>query len=338
MTSILDTFLAEPVVSTATKVLKDSYSKLVAHGNLTSYSMQGTFHACPRKFQFAKLQAAAGLSERQTNVTFAFGHSVGAGVAEFDSTCSIDQAIWAAFLAWDMDLLEIETKGTYADGTGKPTGKSFAMAVWALEKYESFLQETNLLDDYIVDKIEATVAIDFEDGHFYTGHIDELLVNQHTNQLLVKENKTTGLTTVDPVLYANSDQALSYAVVVDMCGGTDYSVLYTVYSSKTQEWQYFLFPKSGLKKAEWLQDQLLIHQTIDSYAELDFFPKRGASCFEFMRRCALYERCDLNPSTAYGQKFSDLPKITGKADLDAIEPIDFYTTLTEITNRQKERL
>lgn len=338
-TDILDNlFSGAPAVNTATKVLKDNYSQLVAHGNLSSYSMQGVLHACPRKYQIKKLQAATGTSERIQSVTFSFGHSVGAGVAEYDATLDLDAAIWAAFLAWDIDLLEIETKGTYADGTGKPTGKSFAMAIWALQKYQVFVDEETNLRDYETVKIEANIAIDFEDGHWYSGHIDELLQHRETGSFLVKENKTTGLRTVDPSLYANSDQALSYAVVIDMLGGNEFEVLYTIYSSAAQEWIQHRFVKSSVKKASWLQDQLLMHQQLDSYIELDFFPMRGASCFDYMRKCEYFGRCDMDQSGVFGVKFADLAKVTSVDQLSTIEQVDYFTTLSAIVARQQAKL
>ena len=249
--SVLDAFLGETnSVSTATKVLKDNYSKLVAHRNLSSYSMQQVLHSCPR------------------NVTFAFGHAVGAGVATYDKTLDLRAAIWDAFLAWDIDLLEIETKETYADGSGKPTGKSFAHAIYALEKYEVFAAEETNLMDYETVKIEASIAVDFEDGYFYVGHLDELLIHKTTGRFLVKENKTTGMRSVDAAMYSNSDQALSYAVVVDMLGGADFEVLYTIYSSTAQEWIQHSFVKDTLRKASWIQDQFMDMATINSVSDI----------------------------------------------------------------------
>jgi len=331
--TLLDEFLATPVANnTATKVLKDNYSQLVAHGNLSSYSIQGVLHACPRKYQIKKLQAATGTSERIQNVTFAFGHAVGAGVAVYDETFDLNQAIWAAFLAWDIDLLAIETK------RDKPTGKDFANVVLALELYEQFVQNETNLADYEMVKIEGCIAIDFEDGHYYVGHIDELLQHRETGQFLVKENKTTGLRTVHAALYSNSDQALSYAIVVDMLGGASYEVLYTIYSSSAQAWIQHSFVKSTLRKASWIQDQLLQHQQLDSYKELNFFPMRGSSCYDFMKPCEYYGTCELDPSTVFGAKFSELPAITSLADIEAIEAVDYKTTLSAIVARQKEKL
>jgi len=333
MDSLMAASLHEPTPKwgAATKVLKDGYSRLVSHGNLTTYSTQELFHACPRKFAIKKLQAYAGAEERANSPTFAFGHAVGAGVATYDATQDLRASIWEAFRAWDLDLLETERK------PGKRLGKSFWEAVWALYVYEQFYKEIGL-DQYESIKIEATVAIDFEDGHFYSGHIDEILQHRQTGQYLVKENKTTGFTNIDPALYANSDQALSYAVVVDMLGGNRYDVLYTVYSPTAQEWTQFNFVKQGHKKAEWIQDQLLLHQQIESYQEIKFFPKRGRSCFNFMRRCEYFEDCDIAFKHKFDAEYADLPKIASLSDINAIEQIDFATTLTEIVNKQKEKL
>jgi hypothetical protein len=321
----------QPGFGAATKVLKTGYSKLVSHKNLTTYSTQELFHTCPRKFAIKKLQAATNTEERINSPTFAFGHAVGAGVAVYDATQNLRSAIWEAFIAWDLDLLEAERK------PGKRAGKSFWEAVWALYAYEQFYNESGL-DDYESVKIEGTIAIDFEDGHFYSGHIDEVLRHRSTGRYLVKENKTSGFNNIDPALYSNSDQALSYAVVIDMLGGNEYDVLYTIYSVPEQRWISFNFVKQGFKKAEWLQDQLFLHQQIEGYQEVNFFPKRGRSCMNFMRRCEFYESCDLSHKHTYGMTFDDLPAIESLTDIQAIEHIDFATTMTEIVNRQKEKL
>lgn len=313
---------------------QQQYDALTANKNLRTYSTGNVLHDCPRKYQIKKLQAALGVAERVNSPTFAFGHAVGAGVAIFDAAQDLRAAIFQAFLAWDIDLLEEEV-----NKQGKKTGKSFFEAVWALYAYRTFWEEETPLREYEVIKIEATIAVDFEDGHFYAGHIDELLRHRDTGQYLVKENKTTGMRNIDAAMYSNSDQALSYAIVIDMLGGTEYAVLYTVYSSSEQRWVSFSFVKSSVKKAEWIQDQLLINQQLDSYEALNFFPKRGGSCMNFNRRCELYERCDLvSPAVWDGKTYTDLPRILTLEDLNKIETIDYATTLSQIVQRQKEKL
>lgn len=317
----------------AAGVAKSNYDKLVALRNLSSFSMDSNYHACPRMWAMSKLRAATTHSTRTSTPTFAFGHAVGAGVATYDQTGNIRDAIWAAFLAWDVDLLQ---EGT--SPTGKSKGESFWEAIQAIQQYEIFLQSELDLSAYQVVKLEATLVVDFEDGHFYTGHIDELLQNPNTGDYLVKENKTTGFSVVDPALYSNSEQTLSYSVIVDMLGGQSYTVLYTIYSKPTQRWITFEFVKSAHKKAEWLQDQLLIHQQRDDYIAANFFPKRGASCTRFNRRCEFYETCDTSLARTYGIRFDQLDTLRSKEQLQEIETIDYFTTLTALINRQKDKL
>lgn len=339
--SILDEQLSptsptSSATAAAAGVAKAGYDKLVAFGNLSSYSMDTVFHACPRKFQIKKLESALGQSTRTNSVTFSFGHAVGAGVAVFDQTRDLDQAIWAAFLAWDSDLLEVETKSR-AGSTPKPTGKSFHGAIDALERYAQFFAEETNLGDYDTVHVEATFHVNFENGHHYVGHIDEVLKHRATGQYLVKENKTTGLSIVDPALYGNSDQALSYSTVVDQLGGQEYVVLYTIYSASSKRWIQFEFVKSAEKKAEWLQDKLLQHAQINDYSSLNFFPKRGSRCMDFMRRCEFYERCDM-VNTAFAVKFSELPAMTQASQLQDIETVHYSFTLSQLLTRQKEKL
>lgn len=315
----------------ASAVLKSNYDVLVAHRNLRTYSTAEVLHACPRKYQLKKMQAAHGSSERVNSTTFAFGHAVGAGVATLDATQDIRRAVFDAFIAWDMDLFADERK------QGRKHGKSFHEAIWALYVYQTFCEEETDLADYEVIGIEQTVAVDFEDGHYFSGHIDELLRNKITGSIRVKENKTTGFSNIDPALYSNSDQALGYSVVVENYGVSEYEVMYVVYSSTEQKWTQFNFVKPTYKRAEWIQDQLLINQQIDHYAELNFFPKRGGSCFDFMRRCEYYETCDISTKSAFGAEFADLPSISSIADIAAVEAVNYSVSLSSLVAKQKEK-
>ena len=81
-----------------------------------------------------------------------------------------------------------------------------------------------------------------------------------------------------------------------------------------------------------------MHQQLDSYVELDFFPMRGASCFDFMKPCEYYGKCDLNQSTVFGKKFTELEQVTDKSQLYAIETVDYFTTLSAIVARQQAKV
>jgi hypothetical protein len=331
---LLNSDISAPTKS-ALVVRKDNYRDLVAFGNVTSYSMQQTLKACARKFQLQKLGAdLEGESVREPNCDFAFGHAVGAGVATYDQTGDVRQAIWSAFLAWSIDLLEEAPKKT-----NRPNpNKTFWHAVWAIHVYATFVEEETDLQEYEVDKVEATIAVDFEDGHFYVGHIDELLRHKETGKLKVKENKTTVYGTIDPAQYENSEQALSYALVVDQLGAAEYDVLYTVYSSTEQRWLQFEFTKSALAKAEWLQSQFFIHSDIEMYEDYNFFPKNGGSCLSFGRRCEHYETCGMNADRIFGKKFSELRRLESLGQLEEIEPIDYAFKVSEIKQRMEQGL
>lgn len=316
-------------------VRKDDYSRLVALGNVTSFSMEQVLHACARKFQLLKLGAATNGEEngRESNPTFAFGHAIGAGVACFDQTRNLQQAIFAAFLAWDIDLFdEQERKPNRPDPK-----KSFHHAVWALYLYEQFYENETDLGDYEVVKLEAALAVDFENGYFYVGHVDEQLKNKQTGKYKVKENKTTVYNTIDPALYSNSDQALSYALVMDSVGASEYDVLYTIYSSTDQRWISMEFTKSALQKAEWLQDHTMMQSQIAMYSDANFFPKRGRSCIEFGRRCEHYETCDYNSDRVYGTRYKDLQSVTLE-ELKEVKNFDYIFSWSEIVQTQKEKL
>lgn len=332
LASVLDSEVDSGVgISTAIGVRKNNYRQLVKFANVLSYSMEQHLIACPRKFKLMKLRADSEGDEPETepNADFAFGHAVGAGVAEYDKTGSLNAAIFAAFLAWNIDLLAESPKKDYRDPK-----KSFAHAVWALKLYESFYQEQGL-DEYEVVNVEATIGVDLEDGYFYVGHIDELLKHRETGRFKVKENKTTVFDSVDPALYANSDQALSYAVVVDAYGEAEYDVFYCVYSSTSQRWIDMPFVKSALAKAEWLQTQLLLTSELEEYSRINFFPKRGAACFNFSRRCEYFETCDFNSDRVFGKKYSELEFARNFADIEAIERLDFKVRLSELVAGQE---
>lgn len=319
-----------PGFGAAQKVRKDNYSQIISFQNVRTYSTTDLFHQCPRKYALKKHQANRGTEERLNSPTFAFGHAVGAGVATYDQTKNLEQAIWAAFLAWDLDLLEAERK------VASKGGKSFVEAVWALYAYEAFVNTESIVRDYEVVEIEATLAVDFQDGHYYSGHVDELLRHPESGRLLVKENKTDGGAVIDPAKYSNSDQALSYSIVVDMMGEQSYTVLYCVYSTLDQRWYEYEFVKPVDLKAEWIQDQLLVNQQLDDYAKLEFFPKRGRSCMNFNRRCEYYETCGFSMTKSFG-RYDSLPKLESLDQLAELEDITFRTTLAEIVARQKDK-
>lgn len=297
-----------------------NYQVLQSYRNTTSYSILSELHSCPRKYQLIKARAASG-SSGNNNVDFAYGHAVGAGVQAWLATGDLDKAILNCVLAWNIGFFaEVEKKK-----------KSIWNAIVAVQKYVEFSQAS--MEDWEVwkapngkDAIELSISIDFENGFKHYIHIDVILVNKLTGQLAVQENKTSGFLNIEEAIYANSNQALSYACVVDMLSDdTSFEVFYCVYSSTSREWNLLPFTKRTALKAEWITDVRLDHATIATYNDLNFYPKRGESCFTFMRRCEFFGSCNL---TSNLQVPSVLP-----ADKEA-ERVDYAFKLSDMIARQ----
>lgn len=343
LTQILDSNVVDASTSadnTAVKVLKDDYHKLVAYGNVTSYSIQKEYSRCRRRFEIIKLGAdlrtrnnTAELVAAVENVDFAFGHAVGAGVATYDESHSLTQAIFQAFLAWNIDFSAEKPKPV----RGTDPKKSLAYAIWAVQLYASFYAEETDLSEYQVVKNEARVCIDFENGHYYVGHIDTLLKHRDSGRFRIKENKTTSFGAVHPALYANSEQALSYSVVIDSLGESEYDVLYTVYSTSEQRWMQFPFVKSRTAKAEWIQSQYLLHADIDGSCSVGggFFPKNGDGCLKFNRPCEYYGTCDMSRKTMFGKSYNDLGRIQSLEELTSLMPFDYVYKISDVIKGQQ---
>jgi hypothetical protein len=319
------------------------YRKLVASRNITSYSKTELLHACPRLFELEMWKSNSKIlpSENESaNIDFAFGHAVGAGIQTYGTTRSVQASMFAAFMAWrapwDAEKLDFR---------GNPTGKSLAWACHAVEKF-AFWFENTLAGEWEVlvlpngkPAVELAFGVDAGNGYFHVGHVDTILQHRESKRLAVWEGKTTGRETVDDATYANSYQALGYSVVVDALThqlglpSSDYEVFYITYSSKSREFIFLPFPKSASQRAEWLQDLLLTHATLDKYYELEFFPKRGDNCInKWGRKCTWYGTCHMrNESLFPGTELAVMDS------LDQIESLDFRFTLDQLIAGQRNR-
>lgn len=266
-----------------------AYQKLQQYRNVTSYSTLDLLHQCPRKFQHVKARAAEGRSGAN-NVDFAYGHAVGAGVqAWLASGGDMDAAIFNGMLAWTLPYsASIDNKK-----------KSLPYASLAVMKFAEFHEEC--LSDWGVwilpngkPAIELSISIHFDSGYTHYAHIDVIYQHRVSGQLAVGENKTSGFKSVEEAIYANSDQALGYSVIIDMLSDdTSYEVFYCVYSTVAKEWSLLPFTKHTSLRAEWITDVKLDHATLDTYHSLNYYPKRGSACFDYMRRCEFFGTCNL---------------------------------------------
>lgn len=324
----------------AAKTTDKGYRALVRCINVTTYSIIERLNACPRAFALDKIKAgrelAGGVPEAK-NIDFVYGHAVGAGVQGLLATGnSLTGGLVAAFVGWKAD---------YDFGTSEMLAKkkkNFISAQLAVEKFHYLLQTHEVLSMYEIltvrlrgedmPAVELSFKLDAENGYQHYGHIDAIVRNKLTGKVAVMEFKTSGYTSIDAALFANSNQALGYAVALDTIapGVAEYDVIYCIYSPRSGEWTVMEFHKTLKKKAEWVQDLLLTHQQISVYRQLSHYPKRGSSCMNFNRRCEWFGECDF----VNKQALAAVPE----ASLgESVEHVDFSFSLGDVITQQQSR-
>lgn len=300
------------------------YHRLKRYANVTSYSILQELHACPRRLLIQRYAADSGEQDSPVeNIHFAFGHSVGAGVQSLLQTGNLQTALLNSFLAWRIDFnARLDKKK-----------KSIWEASIAVEKFNLILQESLAEWELVVvngkPAIELAFELDCGNGYYHYGHIDAIIRNKATKEVAVLELKTTGLTSAEEALYGNSSQALGYSVILDTIfpGLTSYEVFHMVYSSTEREWTALPFLKTTGHKAEWIKDLLLDQAVLEKYQELQFYPKRGESCFNYFRRCDYYGICNTLPD-------KELPMLED----GAAEDVDFSLKLEDVIKAQQARV
>lgn len=324
------------------------YRTIVANSNCTSYSKLLELHRCPRAAELEMYQAARGAAmaeleddDRAGNVHFAFGHAVGAGIQSYAVTKDLESSIFAAMVAW-----KIPYDAEHVDKRSKNATKSLPLALWAVEAFVNFYAQ--VLGDWEIlilpngkPAVELAFVVDFENGYYHFGHVDAVLVHRETKRLAVWEGKTLGSDVVDEAQYANSSQALGYSVIVDKLAeligapGSDYEVMYIVYSTISMSYKLLPFSKSRAQRAAWMQDILLDHASLAGYKKLNFYPPRGESCFSgFFKRCKWFGNCTMSNAALFPGV--ELPQLEGVDKIpDAV--VDYRFSLSELVAAQKSK-
>ncbi len=305
----------------------------VVGGKGLSYSRRQTLNSCPRKFQLENIYNL-GLRD-DSNVDFAFGHAVGAGVQHLLwQPHDLHGAVIRCAAAWDIDILIDNIKAN----------KSLAHAVRAVKIFHQMVSSVGgFLRDYEIaifngkPAIELTFCIHLHDGFLYEGHIDVILFNPKTNHYLVVELKTTKFNNIHESMYKNSSQALGYSIVLDSIAAdhgaqNSYYVMYLVYKTGAMLFEQFLFPKSRYQRAKFLNDLLLDCERLDLYALANHYPQQGEACFNFFRPCQFLDTCNLSD-----ESLLNLTKeLAGSDDtpFSKMTSFDFEYTIEDIKQQQ----
>jgi hypothetical protein len=323
------------VASLAGETTDKSYRQLARHRNVLSHSILAGFHSCPRRGLLEKIQAniSAELQvEPAPNLDFVFGHAVGAGAQALFAFDDLPSALYATFLSWHADF-EFGHEDYY-----KRKNKTIERACIAIEKFRYF-RDTELEDWEIFrlpdgrPAVELSFCIDLGKTKYF-GHIDLILKHRRTGRIAIGELKTNGYSNPDEASYRNSGQAIGYSLILDSIVGedADYDVIYMVYGSVGEEWQLLPFAKSIAMKMEWIQDRLIDSGHLQQYFKLEHFPKNGANCLQFNRRCQFYGTCDLVDK----EKMHELPELKTPEEVSDAYPVDYYFHVDTLIARQTD--
>ena len=301
---------------------------------LLSESSQRLLHTCPRRYQLYKLfQGVKQQEEGDEHLNF--GSAVGAGSqALLIDSEDMDAALFAAFLAFDGDI---------DDEYGARSKKTFWHALIGVQKFYEFRHSA--LHDWdiaILDgkpAIELGYVIDCGDGFYHRGFLDALLINRRSQHLMVYEGKTTTYNKIHEAAYINSGQALGYSIIVDAVAKRlgqkldteNYDVFYAVYKSSGQEWQDFKFPKNNTMRAMWIKQLFRDMQHVAEYAQDNYFPRHGESCYSFFRPCPYLDICGMRDENILGP----LHKI--EVQKESEDKYQFKFTLDELITAQLEK-
>lgn len=327
------------------------------NGKGLSYSRLGTLHDCNRKYE---IENEIGYRPHFKNMTFAYGHFVGAAIQEYIAYEDLNRAIWAGIIEFDLNDPFLE--GTMSEQKAK---KNIWHAIDIVEKFakeyktnpdiKKYLQDCEIAKfDYEgkeVPALELTFEIiipdeeDPDNPWVYEGHIDAVLYNPKKNEYIILELKTTGSTRIHRASYENSNQALGYSIVLDSIvkhkgAASSFSVLYLVAKTSKKEFEIFKFPKSVVKRSQWLNSLLIDIQYIEilRHAKEEagmHYPMNGSSCYNFFRPCNYFGTCELS-----NERFEEMLETEeeGTESYSEQDPVMFSYNIEDIIKRQNELL
>lgn len=305
-------------------------------GTVLSFSRLNTLHTCARKFQLAEL---LNLKQFTPSAHTAFGHAFAAGAQEYLAArsrgmCTEDAralAFVCAVAAWDMENLWARDKGG---------SKCIERALLGVDRFIATEAE-QLLEHYEVAQFADRQAVELffflrlPNGYSFQGHIDLVLRNRETGELVVLEIKTEG-GAFNIAKWSNSAQALGYNCILNAHGmitgaQAAYHVLYLHFDTVNLDFTLAPFSKPLSVSSEWLTSLLLEVQMLELYKEYGVYPKDGNACFEWKRNCEFYGTCDLTSMQHMGRGESAYENL----DIDEVDIVCDAETMLQYFTQQE---
>ena len=259
-----------------------------------SFSGQGLFSYCPRKWQLLKLLDTGQPLERERSVHLMYGTAVGAGVAELLlSGGDLDRAVARTFQHWDFGL-ESGVKRL-------ETAVAGLRSLHAQFPYDEF-EPVLLPNGAPAAEVGGRIWLDDEGTQdYYVLFIDVVLRRKATGQLVVIECKTTKRAGDDMApYYVNSPQSVMYSLILPRLlnsdpradWGTVYVVLQatTVWNARAHILE---IEHTYVERANVLLGVLLNYEHVQRMREYRCFPKQHTGeCMSYNRLCEFFGVCD----------------------------------------------
>jgi len=252
-----------------------------------SYSSRGTLHSCERRFELRKLYGHD-RSEREESLPPEVGHALHTGYQTYFATRDRDAAAAAFMLRYPAHLCNnrndqrsIEAAYlTLEEMMAHPIDSRYKIATInhngvmkpAIEvPFRIMIRDVSLLRD-------QQIAI------CYDGFIDLILLDTVTGDYCPLDIKTTRTWRTDySAKYMYDDQCLPYGYILQRVlnrNTTAFNVLYLVAFIDALKPRVFMydFPITEQRVQEWAFTFAFELNMLRQYAEMGFFPRRGASC------------------------------------------------------------
>lgn len=306
------------------------------HSNLKklSHSAQMLLETCPRLYELDRLSEKRDMIGE--NVHFDFGHSVGRMIQSFMISGDRSSTIFSEFLSYPRQLFQDDLEELEKEHKSK---KDFWFAVHALDKFSTLrITELSRYKVAIFDgkpAVELGFCINCPGDFSYRGKLDAFLVTER-GDFACLEIKTTGFRFLNEAMFRNSGQGIGYSAIVDAISSKlglpkkeSFPILYPIYQTHAMDWTLMEFRKSKVAHANWIRHLLRSIQHISEYAEDEFFPMHGQSCFHFQQACRFFEQCEMSNKYLVGPS----PELK----VDDAEKYPFVFTLDELIEAQLEK-
>jgi len=287
-----------------------------------SYSSLNLFSSCPRKFEFNKLYPR----RARDYDTFAadVGKCLHAGYQAYLMTRSEHDAFWAMAQVYpyeaewnqDNDFRSFETATVVLE----EMISSAQMIEYRVAQIKRPLTPEELIangkaiaagQDFLYDPtgiVVPAIEVPFElrldgiilpDGRgvAVTGFVDAFLINVATERFRTMDIKTHRRYARDATAkYKYDEQQVPYGIVLEHIQTkpvTEFEVLYLDCFVDLAEprVELYTYDKTRESIQEWLVDTVLRVQNLQTFMEMDYFPRRGTNCMAWNKPCFFLDIC-----------------------------------------------